>query len=740
MVRLFTITLFLSAFLLFWVQPLVAKLLLPFLGGSPTVWNVSVCFFQAMLLGGYAWAHWLSKRASIQIQTAVHAVSLLAAASVLPFRVAADATQSLSSGADPSLWLLTQLALICGLPFFLLSANSPLLQRWFAVSGHRDARDPYFLFAASNIGSFLALIAFPFLLEPNLHLAWQSQAWMVGFVGLAALIAGCGWTVRRREVATASEASPARETPSPVSQSLRLKWVWQAFLPSSLMLGVTQFLTTDVATIPLLWVLPLAIYLLTFVVAFGKSSVASNVWLSRLLPILTIAVLFTIMSNVNDPIWILFPLHLVLLTVAGLVCHGRLAKDRPPVESLTEFYFWLSLGGVLGGVFNGLLAPVLFDRVAEYPLVLVGLALLAENRVAATESKLASRIRWSVAPLLGVLTVALMAGSQSLGKERIHLINLIAFGLPSMAVFFLVDHPGRFALALASILFASWVGPSLRGQTLMRERNFFAVSRVERDAGGLFHQLYHGSTIHGRQFIDPKQQRMPLSYYHVAGPLKQIMGELESRKQGARVAVIGLGAGAMAAYAKPGQHWTFYEIDPVVIKTALNTNYFTYLAHSRADSVKIVQGDARLRLAEAKAGEYDLIVLDAFSSDSVPVHLLTREAMLVYLSKLTPNGLLGFHVSNRNLDVKSVVTSLSLDAGLISVTRDEESLGPVEMRYGKDPAQWAMASRVPGRIPELIRPGFWEQGRAVPGLVWADDYSSVWRAVRHEPTSKAAQP
>ncbi len=735
MARLFAITLFVSAFLLFWVQPLVAKLLLPLLGGSPTVWNVAMCFFQAALLAGYAWAHWLSNRTSPKTQLWVHAGTLAAAALLLPFAISPDATQSLATGTDPFLWLLKQLALICGVPFFLLSANSPLLQRWFAGTGHPRAHDPYFLFAASNAGSFLALIAFPLALEPAFTLQGQSGMWTAGYLALAALAAMAGvMSLRghsRNSPATPTATNTRPETTSEaITTGRRLKWIALAFVPSSLMLGVTQFLTTDVAAVPLLWVLPLGLYLLTFVIAFGPRTMPGQTWLRRLLPILVIAVMFTIISSLNDPIWMLFPLHLMLLTVCGLVCHGRLAADRPPAGSLTEFYFYLSLGGVLGGVFNGLLAPMLFDRVAEYPLLLATMALLAENRIPPAESRIAGKLRWTVAVGVGLLTATLMTAVVPLAAERVQLANLIAFGLPCVVVFFLVDHPWRFAVALLSLLVAGWTGPEFRGQTLVRERNFFGVSRVELDASGQFHQLYHGSTIHGRQFVNPKHQHMPLSYYHNTGPLRQIMGAFEGRETSRNVAVIGLGAGAMAAYAKPGQEWTFYEIDPVVIRMAQDTNHFTYLAQCNADKVRIVQGDARLRLAEAPDASYGLIVLDAFSSDSVPVHLLTREAMQLYLAKLAPDGVIGFHVSNRNLDVKAVVRTLAGDAGLFCIERDEEALGSVEVRYGKDPAQWSMAAREPKGLEELVRPEFWDKQPPVPGLVWTDDHSSIWRVIK----------
>jgi len=763
--RLFAITLFASALLLFWVQPLVAKLLLPYLGGSPTVWNVAMCFFQAALLGGYAWAHWLGNRASLQAQVLTHALTLAAAALLLPFQISARAGDQIAAGANPFLWLLAQLALLCGLPFVLLAANSPLLQTWFARSADPRARDPYFLFAASNAGSLLALLAFPLALEPALRLVEQTRAWAFGYGLLVILIIGCGWKLVRgvgtgaragepwsgngcdphvpadspgpsvQSVASAPITRPLANdrTPSrgaPLDFARRARWVGLSFLPSSLMLGVTQYLTTDVATIPLLWILPLAIYLLTFVVTFRPGSRPDSLWLPRALPVLTLAVLFTILSGVNDPIWALFPLHLGLLLVAGLVCHGRLAADRPAAESLTEFYFWLSLGGVLGGVFNGLLAPLVFDRVAEYPLALAALALVAPLRASSEESAFRRLAGWLGVGATGVLLLALIPVGQSLGAERAQLANWLAFGLPCVVAFFLVDHPKRFALALAWLLAASWLAGDARGTTLARERNFFGVSRVTRSADGRFHELWHGSTVHGRQFRDPRHQRMPLSYYHLSGPLRQVFDEFRHRDTAPHVAVIGLGAGAMAAYARTNETWTFYEIDPVVIRFARDTNYFTYLHDCAARQLDIVTGDARLRLREAPDARYGLIVLDAFSSDAVPVHLLTREAMRLYLSKLAPGGLLAFHVSNRNLDVQAVARTLARDAGLVCVERSEEELGEVEIRFGKDAAQWVMAAREPGGLRQRVSPEFWQEPNPISGLDWSDAHSSLWRVIR----------
>jgi spermidine synthase len=752
--RVFAITLFVSAFLLFWVQPLVAKLLLPYLGGSPTVWNVAMCFFQAALLGGYAWAHWLAGRVSIKVQVFTHVLTLAAAALLLPFQISAAAADEIAGGANPLAWLVANLALLCGLPFVLLAASSPLIQSWFARSGSPRARDPYFLFAASNTGSLLALLAFPFALEPVLRLAEQTRAWAIGYGLLVVLVIVCGIKLLRGTPSnaasdatqpisgkTAKEMEMPLQSQSPASGqsrsqgmssdfARRLRWVGLSLLPSSLMLGVTQYLTTDVATLPLLWVLPLAIYLVTFIVAFRPGNRRPSVWLPRALPVLTLAVLFTILSGVNDPIWALFPLHLGLLLVAGLVCHGRLAAERPPPERLTEFYFWLSLGGVLGGVFNGLLAPFVFDRVAEYPLALVALALVAPMRASAEESSFRRLLGWAGAAGVGVLLLALVPAVQSLPEARTQLAVWLAFGLPCVAAFFLVDHPRRFALALLSLVSASWLAGDARGTTLARERNFFGVSRVARSADGRFHELWHGSTVHGRQFRDPRHQRMPLSYYHLNGPLKQVFDEFHSRATAPRVAVIGLGAGAMAAYARTNETWTFYEIDPVVVRFARDTSYFTYLHDSAARELEIVTGDARLRLREAPDARFGLIVLDAFSSDSVPVHLLTREAVQLYLAKLAPGGLLAFHVSNRNLNVQMVARTLALNAGLVCVERSEEELGAVEARFGKDAAQWVMAAREPGGLRSRVQPGFWEEYGPMPGLDWSDHHSSLWRVIR----------
>jgi hypothetical protein len=734
--RLFAITLFASAFLLFWTQPLVAKMLLPYLGGSPSVWNVAMCFFQAALLAGYAWACFLTRRLTLPQQICLHLAVVSLGLVSLPFSVPILQLGVLSEGAEPTRWLLLTMLLMCGLPFFALSATSPLLQRWFATTGHPRANDPYFLFAASNAGSLLVLAAFPVLFEPLLRLEQQGTLWEVGYVLTLALLLLSGVVAAKqvKEPAVGSTASDSTETDppavEPITTARRAKWVFLAFLPSSLMLGVTQYLTTDVATVPLLWIVPLAIYLMTFILAFGRKGRAASPWFGRLLPLGLVGALFTVLSRVNDPIAMLFPLHLALLFVAGMVCHGRLAVDRPPVRSLTEFYFWLSLGGVAGGVFNGLAAPALFDRVAEYPLAMVGLALLVPLRAKGTDQGW-WRVPGLLAPvILGAVTFGLIQGVRRLPADSVQMANWLAFGVPCVAAYFLVDRPRRFASALAMILVAGWLAGEPGGDTLARERNFFGVSRVARGSSGMFHELHHGSTIHGRQFIEPARRHIPLSYYHRTGPLKQIMDEFERRDTPRRVAVIGLGSGAMAAYAKSDQDWTFYEIDPVVIRFARNTNFFTYLSDSQANSLEIVQGDARLKLHTAPEEHYGLIVLDAFTSDSVPVHLLTREAMQLYLSKLAPGGVLGFHVSNRNLNIRAVIGALAADAQLICVARDEDALGDRELFYGKDPSQWLMVSREAGEIPSLVRPHYWRLLEMTDASVWTDDRSSLWQVLQ----------
>jgi SAM-dependent methyltransferase len=734
MAPLFSTTLFLSAWLLFLVQPMIARMVLPLLGGVPAVWNTCMVFFQALLLVGYAYAHWVSTRLSMPRQLATHCGLLTVSALTLPFGVSEQLIRSLSPEAPPWLWLLSVLCVVVGLPFFAVASTGPLLQKWYSQTGQAGG-DPYFLYSASNLGSLLALLAYPILLEPHLRLPEQSGFWAIGYVAMALCILCCGlkaWRACRSPRANENDREPVRQGAQPtpsgeiMSRRQRVRWLAAAFVPSSLMLGVTSYIGTDIASIPLLWIVPLSIYLLSFVLVFSRRKLFPMSWLQWLLPTVALGVVFQILGRGTDPVWLVILIHLLLLFLAAMVCHGRLAAERPAARHLTEFYLWVSLGGVLGGVFNALLAPNLFRTVVEYPLAIVFACLLRPPPAASGIKSTSRALDIGLPILLGVFTAGLAMLAPFAGLKSVILRNAVIVGLPAIVCFTFVDRPMRFGLGLAGILVGGWFYLGPHGKTLHVERNFFGIARVTLGEGARLRYLVHGNTLHGAQFVDPGRQCEPLAYYHRSGPLGDIFDCFQNHPASPEVAVVGLGAGATACYAKPTQHWTFYEIDPAVIRIARNTNYFSYLPRCAQTEVRVIVGDARLRLKEAAPRSYGLIVLDAFSSDAIPVHLLTREALALYVSKLTDGGLLVFHISNRYLDLEPVLADLAGQAKLISRHWEDWNVSPEESANGKEESHWVVVARRESDLGQLSRKARWLplEGRSPP-QVWTDDFSNL---------------
>lgn len=762
MLFLYAVTLFCSAMLLFWVQPMVAKMLLPLLGGTPTVWNTCMVFFQAMLLAGYGYAHFLSTRFSLRVQTSIHLTLLLGAATVLPIGLSSVVARSAPWGSDPFLWLLRALFLVVALPFFVISASGPLLQSWFSRTPHRAAKDPYFLYASSNLGSLLGLLGYPVLLEPTLRLREQSWFWAGGYGLLIVLFAGCAWFVCRRSGIPSADPQPALQSAimvTPVTSATgigwarRGRWIFWAFIPSSLMLGVTTYLTTDIASVPLLWVIPLGIYLVTFILVFARKRIVRLMWLLRLLPMAAVALIFLMLTELKNPAWLLILVHLVFFFLTAMVFHTRLADDRPPSQQLTVFYFCLSLGGVLGGLFNALLAPLVFQTVVEYPLVIVLACLAAPDTLRSPLLGLwrhplqsESRRLWQPVHLgllpaemkviqmswrglvppcgIGLLTVALALLVPDNWEPRLRV--LAVFGLPMLLCYFLSRRPLRFGLALALVLLASQCYTAVHGRTLRTERDFFGALRITEDPAGRFHRLYHGTTMHGLQFIAPERQGEPLAYYDRTGPCGQLMTTFNARPDARHIGVIGLGAGGMAAYAQAGQQWTFYEIDPAVLQLAQDSRYFTYLRRCTNASLQYKIGDARLRLHEAVDREYDLLVCDAFGSDVPPLHLLNHEAMELYLAKLAPAGLLLFHVSSRYFDFGPVLGNLAAHFGLHTLAQYEGEVSPEAANDGKCASFWVVLARNRDHFGTLQHNRRWQAVPPKPGMrLWTDDYSNI---------------
>jgi hypothetical protein len=738
-VWLFALTLFVSALLLFLVQPLIARMLLPLLGGTPAVWQTCLFFFQGALLAGYGYAHFTGKWLAPRRQALLHLVVLSVAAFTFPLAVSETLLPAIDKQTSPMLWLLGCLTITVGLPFFAVSTSGPLLQWWFSRTQHALAGNPYFLYAASNLGSLAALLGYPLLVEPNLRLSNQTRLWSFGYGILALLVSACALVLWKSAPGNQQEqvsAEPAIKT-APIKWTRRLRWIALAFAPTSLMYGVTTYLTTDLAAVPLLWVLPLALYLLSFILVFARRRVVSLSLMNALLALLAVVLTFLMLTKLPRPLWLLGGLHLLFLFVAATVCHGRLAGDRPPARHLTEFYLWMSLAGALGGLFNSLLAPLLFRTVLEYPLAIVlALLLRPAKRVGQASACPDKHDTQKSAPgfLLADLLWPLGIGSLTAGLA----ILLPRSGLPTMpsvvmtlALPLLLSYawarrPVRFGLAIGAVVLGSFFFQDLfYGRTLHVERNFFGVLRVTRDQTGTFHQIFHGNTNHGRQFIEPRRQCEPLSYYHRHGPLGQIFEAFNAHVSFAQVAAIGLGAGAAVCYASAGQQWTVYEIDPAVIRLARDNRYFTYLQNCAAAPVQMVLGDARLQLRQAADGQYGLIVLDAFSSDAIPTHLLTREAFALYLSKLADGGWLALHASNQYLDLRPVLADLVTDANLAGLVRDDLDASADQRDLGKDSSRWILIARRLEDLSTLQTDSRWQPlARRPRSEVWTDDYSN----------------
>jgi SAM-dependent methyltransferase len=778
----FALTLATSAALLFVAQPLVARMALPVLGGSPAVWNTCMVFFQAAVLVGYAFAHLLASRVCPQPQVGLFFLLIVVGGAGLPIALDRPVAEPPS---EPVGWLLGRLAFEVGLPAFALATASPLLQRWFARV-QSDSREPYFLYAASNAGSLGALLAYPFVLEPLLALSAQARLWTgtywIWALGIVATAALLFHALRQPARGRPARFDPDPRPPTPnhaaardpatgalpndrgiPTRSLELEgswsgrrvaaWISLSAVPASLLQGCTLFLTTDVAGIPLFWVVPLALYLLTFVVAFSDRGRPVVAVANRALPFLAAGLLYAILSRSTQPVLMLMALHLVFLFAAGLVCHGRLVGLRPPPAQLTAFYLALSAGGVLGGSFNALLAPRLFDSVAEYPIAiaLAAAALTARPGARCSRGPVVEAVRDGAVALgfgLGIPAFGLvypwLAGATASSRDA------VVFGVAAVACCTQLDRPRRLALALAATFAGGLWLQGLWAGNRYAERNFFGLTRVTRSGGGEYHQLVHGNTIHGRQFLDPRFRDQPLTYYHRQGPLGHLFAALPGRPPDAtptnptsptspigptgptaagsslparRIGVIGLGIGSMAAYALPDEDWTFFEIDPAVIRVAQDTNWFTFLARSRAGATRIVEGDARLRLAAEPDARFDLLLLDAFSSDAIPVHLLTREAVALYFRKLRPGGWLGAHISNRYLDLEPVVAALGADAGLEVRSANDMDEGNYP---GKEASHWMVLARTRDDLRPLLRKSLWvppDSTRRVS--LWTDQRSAL---------------
>jgi hypothetical protein len=728
LLTIYTLTLFTGSSLLFLVQPMFGKMVLPLLGGTPHVWITSMLFFQAALLVGYAYAHWAVSRLGIRRQALVHVVLVLLPLLLLPIAVPSGWTPPPEG--NPVLWLLLLLSVSLGLPFFVVSTSAPLLQRWFASTRHPAARDPYFLYGAGNLGSMLALLAYPMVMEPMLPLAEQTRVWAFGYGLLAAGTIVCAIILRSSpRLEPVQPADNEDQQPDArwgrVTAVRRLRWVALAFVPSSFMLAVTSHLTTDIAAIPLLWIVPLALYLLTFILVFSPEPIPAR-WPALVLPGVVIPLVLVMLSGAKRPQAVLVALPLIVFFVSALVCHAQVAADRPSPSHLTEFYLWIAVGGVLGGVFNAVLAPVIFDGLLEYPLAIVMACLLAPSLAAQRTRVQIDRFALLVLPSgVILLTVAFTVAAQRLWPESGRIIGLGA-ALTVCTLF--VHRPLRFGLAIGAVMIGASITVPDQSSELYGGRTFFGVQRVLEDEAGNFHRLMHGTTLHGIQSTDPNLKNEPLSYYHRESPIGQVLTEVPAAKA-PQLGVIGLGTGTLACYAQQGQRLLFYEIDPAIEKIALDPRLFTFLSDCPGEH-RVVLGDARLSLHRAQDASLGVLVVDAFNSDAIPVHLLTREAIQLYFQKLTPGGLVALHISNRYVDLEPVLADIAVELGLTSrIRKDGQTLE--QARKGKSASVWVVLTRRPADLGDLGQDSRWATltGR-VGSRVWTDDFSDVFSVFR----------
>ena len=784
----FRLAIFLGAGLLFLIQPLFAKMALPLLGGSPAVWNTCMLFFQGMLLAGYAYAHLTQRLLGIKIQIVLH-WTILFVVMLLPI-IAIPSAWTPPEHSSPVFWLLGLLLVVVGGPFFAVSATSPLLQQWFSATDHPRAKNPYFLYSASNFGSMIALICYPFFIEKFFRIETQTLIWTSVYWLFIAAMAVCGYLVLKTagNIKKPTDVSSKRLPNQPevndslpnqplIGWSQRGWWVALSFVPSSWMLGVTSFLTTDISPIPILWIIPLTLYLVTFIVAFADQPLLRYQWVSRLFPISMMVLAASTMFK--GGIFVLL-LHLVVFFVGAMVCHFELARKKPSPSHLTEFYFWVSFGGLLGGVFNGLLAPLVFPWILEYPVTLFIACLLRPTLAAVAgpdrgekrrekttlpkavgknqkakstkrkkttasggdfqhedqqpaESESRFRLGWFA---LFVLPVGIMAQTFPFQEGTVALTIATLVSLLILVGCYFLDKPRSFAFPIGLVFVFSQLEPPQAGETvLLTQRGYFGVNRVVDGPEGHQRRLYHGKTIHGLQNLDPERPGLlnqPTSYYHRTGPLGEIFSFAQKQKPFKRVAIIGLGAGTAACYHREGQEFTFFEIDPIVKEIATNPRFFTFLENCGKENYEVILGDGRMKLNEVEDDQFDLMIFDAFSSDAIPMHLLTLEAVQVYQGKLSPEGFMAFHISNRFFDLEPILGDLASAMGWESMTWHDIELSEEELLSGKAAASYVILAR-DLNVTGLTDQPHWKKTRmSTRGQPWTDDFSNVLDALKWE--------
>lgn len=740
---LFTATILLSAFLLLLIQPILSKIILPKLGGSPAVWQTSMMFYQALLLGGYVYAHAASRWLGSRRHALLHSGLLLLSTLTLPITL--HVTSLYEPTAEPVLFLLVSLLVTISLPFFVLAANAPLIQHWHACHTRTCDKDPYMLYSASNLGSFAALLSYPFLIEPYLTLSRQTDTWSMLYALFGLLLLLCIIQLHRHfntEAPLEGETQEQLEAARTPSAREKATWTALAFIPSSLMLGVTTHVSSDIAAVPLLWIVPLALYLLSFVLTFHSRMPGHGFFLKE--QVMIIAMLLMAMITGLDTQTPFVFIHYLGFFAVAMVCHGQLSLSRPSSRHLTGFYVWISVGGALGGVFNALIAPQFFTTAHEYVIMLVLACFLRPQTLEFSHERL-QRVLDALIPVVVVGMLAALSYlteiataffpetthhlfdsfSQILNKATgEHTLILLALLSLCLALPWICQHrPIRFGLMVGLMFLAMpYAKHYATTEVLHRERNFFGISKVLMQKNPPLHVFMHGTTLHGMQALE-KENRLKLTSYYAQ--VQSLFNSLPDEIRLRPVAVAGLGAGTLACLGKEQQVFDFFEIDSAVKRIAENPAFFTYLRDCPTQSTVTIQ-DARLGIEAAKDGRYGVILMDAYSSDSLPMHLITREALSSYLKKLAPGGVIGFHISNRYLKLETILSNLAADAGLVAIHRISR---PSAINVVS--SHWVFMARNHEDLASTnYKANDWNELTPNGNAPWTDNYSNILEALR----------
>lgn len=732
LIAVYSLTLLLSAGLLFSVQPMFARMILPLLGGTPNVWNTSMLFFQAMLLGGYAYAHFGTKYLGVRAQALLHLALIAVFFFILPFGIPPGAAPP--ADGDPTLWQLSLMTAAVGGPFFVLAGSAPMLQRWFAATPHKDAANPYFLYGASNLGSVTALLAYPALMEPMLALDSQAQLWKYAYAALFLMTlasASLVWPYGQKASFLSEKTRGQR-----ITWRQRTIWLILAFIPSSMMLGVTTYITSEVASVPLLWIAPLAMYVGSFIIVFARKPIISSKNILDVQGACLIAALALLISDIDINPWAAIALHFALFFFSALACHMELANARPETGNLTEFYLIMSVGGVLGGFFNAIIAPNYFIIPLEYAIALAAAAFMRhsvtkvqplKSEIAALRTSIKSRGIDSFFSWNFLLSFAVIFSAVYAYASPQNTVTYASAAVIGIFLLLLVDRRWVFAglVAFTLALFPpGYIDAQIKfTDVLYKGRNFFGIVKVADTKSGE-RILLHGVTNHGTQALDPKLRSKPLSYYSEFSPAADIFEFLDQKQGPQKIAVLGLGSGAISFYKKSQRSFDFFEINPAVIEIAKNKNFFTYISDC-GDSCDIIAGDGRLTIQEKPDESYDLIFMDAFSSDNIPVHLLTIEAIQSYLKKLKPDGVLVFHISNRYIDLEPVLAEASgiLDIPGYSRASSAKKIEGTDLIYY--PAHYFSFTRNDS-MNKFLEKKSWTKGERISGVrPWTDQYSNI---------------